>query len=833
MNKLAGAFLFGILFLFVGFPKLEAQIPTLKMSKATFALSVTGYYKCNDGGYYYLRQDGKTVYWFGESSKGSWANVFKGTINGNVIKGKWYDVPKGKSKGKGTLSLKVSNDKKTISRTAVTGGFGGSSWTRGTLPASLPGKKSAGYSYAGNSNNLAGSWKCDKNGTYYIRQIGSAIFWFGEQNFKTGKPGWANVAFGTKIGNDIQLNWVDVPKCKMSGKGSLKLRLKNSNELVKVSGANFGSGKWTRTSSASETWVNKDTKTKGVTKVTFTNNMKTINVWGKCAPKDCDWGKTTVKPTTYQGYNYYAAYTKSFVTRKMYFKKSGSSMQVKVSNQYKDSRGTKVDNYTFKKPSTATVKVTSGKLDKSLMTTAVVKSKNPRFSTTYGQKIKLNPNTLVLNPSFTTPSSSEEEEEDIGTTVQGPNLLVSKDINVIFGDPSFTYFSDKLNLFRELYEDKNPKSGYFYYLPANYNLKWSKETGEFSFYIYYLSADDEGRGDVIVTAELSPSISRTDIELAEILLTKKLNKDIKLVPIPLTASPEVSFGNSLSNFDVDESTISTNVPTDFLQSIVVSWKMDQRVDDLVGAMMHNIGISGSIEFSPYAVEGGKKISVPVKLKVNDPGTYGKMEYSDAPSLLNGFYNAMDYPVVLSDLIILRESGSKALFIDKVPITNYEVEPQKFSSFSQSEISQVQSGGLIKKMWLNYSIKSCDTCNTVVQNKILGGTSSSRVNEIEIEVLTPLESSEANSLKVLIKSLQGDPKGKTEVMLPIVNITEDGKTYSGGELFIDEGEEPAFEYQIFLIQSDGEVVSSDWVSNSELFVIIGENTISNLFSESDE
>ena len=132
--------------------------------------------------------------------------------------------------------------------------------------------------------------------------------------------------------------------------------------------------------------------------------------------------------------------------------------------------------------------------------------------------------------------------------------------------------------------------------------------------------------------------------------------------------------------------------------------MDKKVDDLVGAMMHNIGLSGNIEFKPYAVEGGKKISVPVKLKVNDPGTYGKMEYPDAPSLLNGFYNALDYPVMLNELIIMRENATKTHFIDKVTLNNYEVQPKKFSSFSQEEITEVQTGGLIKKIWLNSADK---------------------------------------------------------------------------------------------------------------------------------
>ena len=440
---------------------------------------------------------------------------------------------------------------------------------------------------------------------------------------------------------------------------------------------------------------------------------------------------------------------------------------------------------------------------------------------------KINANNLTILPYKFKPTETTAQPDASSTEIQGPNVTLGKDVSVLLG-AEFSYFANKLNLFRDLYEDKNTKSGYFYYLPKNYNLKWNRETGEYSFYIYYLSADADGRGEVIITAELTPNINRDDVTFAEALLSKKLNKEVKLRPLPLKDTPKMLFGSSLTNFDVKDESVNTNVPTDFLEPIVVSWKMEKRVDDLIGAMMNNIGIMGNMQFLPLD-ESDKTISVPVKLKINDPQTFGKLEYTEASGFLNGFYNPIDYPVQLKEVVVLRKKVNNEYSLQNIPLASYEVEPLKvFSSFTSNERNAVVNGDAISKLWVEYSIKPCTTCNTSVQSKIMGGTSNSRVKSIEVQVLGPLQYSGANTLKLLIKSKQGDPNGKSDVLLPIVNITQDNQTISGGDLFIPESGQPDYQYQLVLIQPDGNTVMSDWIQSNDLFVIIGENTIKENF-----
>src|SRR5262249_4542298 len=64
-----------------------------------------GYYKSDDGGAYYIRQLDDKFYWFGEDPNGAWANVLTGTVSGNKVTARWWDIPKGRTQGSGEMTL--------------------------------------------------------------------------------------------------------------------------------------------------------------------------------------------------------------------------------------------------------------------------------------------------------------------------------------------------------------------------------------------------------------------------------------------------------------------------------------------------------------------------------------------------------------------------------------------------------------------------------------------------------------------------------------------------------------------------------------------------------
>lgn len=93
---------------------------------------LTGKWSCDDGGTYYLRQIGNTLYWYGErdKTKPAWSNVLTGSIKGGDIRGNWVDVPKGRTMSSGNLQLAIKQGRNVLVAMKKTGGFGGSRWTR-------------------------------------------------------------------------------------------------------------------------------------------------------------------------------------------------------------------------------------------------------------------------------------------------------------------------------------------------------------------------------------------------------------------------------------------------------------------------------------------------------------------------------------------------------------------------------------------------------------------------------------------------------------------------------------------------------------------------------
>ncbi|MEM6377009.1 MAG: C1 family peptidase, partial [Bacteroidota bacterium] len=309
---------------------------------------LTGFYKANDNGYYYLRQVGSTVYWFGENLSGSWANVFKGKLTGNTLKGQFYDVPKGGAQGYGSLTLNVSTDGKIITK-KVGNNFGGSRWTKMNRPNGLPKKRPAGFSSSSKSN-VNGAWSCNDKGTYYMRQIGSSVVWFGEQDFTGDRPTFANVAFGTRSGDVINLEWADVAKCNLKGRGTLRLQVTGNNTIKKIGGGGFGGSNWTRKvapPSLNGLWVNVDSNTRSITTLNVSNSNTRLRAWGSCSPTDCDWG--TVSMTKY-GSGYRAIFNSSVAKRTLIITKmSNGRLKVSGTYVYKNGRPTKRTTNYFKK----------------------------------------------------------------------------------------------------------------------------------------------------------------------------------------------------------------------------------------------------------------------------------------------------------------------------------------------------------------------------------------------------------------------------------------------------------------------------------------------------
>lgn len=136
------------------------------------ASDLTGVWNADDGGTYYLRQVGNSLWWFGRSGDGgaSWSNVFHGVVQGNRADGAWADVPMGRIMGSGEMHLSVvSLDRLVASNKS--GGFGGSVWTRQGTSGGGSGGGGAGAAFC---SGFSGRWNTNY-GEVILQQSGSSV----------------------------------------------------------------------------------------------------------------------------------------------------------------------------------------------------------------------------------------------------------------------------------------------------------------------------------------------------------------------------------------------------------------------------------------------------------------------------------------------------------------------------------------------------------------------------------------------------------------------------------------------------------------------------------
>jgi hypothetical protein len=171
--------------------------------------SLTRIYRGDDGGALYLRQITSKVYGFGEHPGRDYAYVLTGSVSGDLIVGKWWDVPKGSRETSGTLSMRWSQLGAKLTQASE---LGPQTFTA-IAPAGIPWPpmKAAGFQSFG---DLDGAYAGDDGSRHYVRETASDVVWVGEAAAQpTVQPSWVSVFVGKRLANgNLSGNYIDVPK---------------------------------------------------------------------------------------------------------------------------------------------------------------------------------------------------------------------------------------------------------------------------------------------------------------------------------------------------------------------------------------------------------------------------------------------------------------------------------------------------------------------------------------------------------------------------------------------------------------------------------------------
>lgn len=132
---------------------------------------LTGYWLDEHGGQYILRQVGSRLFW-SSATLPRVANVFVGTISGNMIVGEWADLPSGELRGSGVLSLRIDSNDRLV-KTGESAPYGSSAWTRSSAPAPAAGVAGIRFTFPRDqavgfrevhTQNAPGDWRIDTQG---------------------------------------------------------------------------------------------------------------------------------------------------------------------------------------------------------------------------------------------------------------------------------------------------------------------------------------------------------------------------------------------------------------------------------------------------------------------------------------------------------------------------------------------------------------------------------------------------------------------------------------------------------------------------------------------
>jgi hypothetical protein len=213
----------------LGFLAFMLIVP-LGIPSVAFGIDLTDVWIADDGGAYYLRQIGSSLWWAGLSDRGrgfSFANVFRGRLLQNdTISGSWADVPRGKILSNGGMLLSIQGSE--LRKLRESGGFGGSVWRRG---AGETGQGGVVGGYRPGPNDLTGVWACDDGAVYHVRQIGEQVWWMGLSDRGQGSS-FTNVFWGRISGRFVNGEWVDVPRGRFLSSGVLTLEIGSTTGII-------------------------------------------------------------------------------------------------------------------------------------------------------------------------------------------------------------------------------------------------------------------------------------------------------------------------------------------------------------------------------------------------------------------------------------------------------------------------------------------------------------------------------------------------------------------------------------------------------------------------
>ncbi len=393
-----------------------------------------------------------------------------------------------------------------------------------------------------------------------------------------------------------------------------------------------------------------------------------------------------------------------------------------------------------------------------------------------------------------------------------------------------------------LIQDKEPRSGVFYYLPNSYHLEWDKDLNKHKLNIDYgKNTDASQNNSTRVQATLTSGITLREIRFIEEMLKKIVrdidseirNPKVKLKPLPVE-NPRIEFRGG--GFDISNDQISTIGFSDFGQPLEIAFTTsDDNIDALKSGVLQN-GLSFMLHFQSKLNEENEAANtydIPAKVSIRDEQSYGVF-IVDLESLTE-LTNPVPFPILVKYLHVLTPSktteGIKPT-IYSFDLGDKTVQPKDILKFTKPTGFKIPSNLKPLRAFIDYSLLECETCSQDIINDITGGLSAATKQKITFRSLNLLKSTGAAFIWVDLKSAQMDPgKRKAIETSDPIEITSDNERQSSPTLYLYDSEKPDFEYKVTLVMPDGLQYEMDrWIKGSKLQIILSPRDLKKYFDQ---
>jgi hypothetical protein len=420
------------------------------------------------------------------------------------------------------------------------------------------------------------------------------------------------------------------------------------------------------------------------------------------------------------------------------------------------------------------------------------------------------------------------KQEDQAKGAKGPSAARLDLLEGLMSEPPVERESI-LSVAREVFQDSNPASGVYYFLPQSYRLRWNPDEG-YGLRMLYSAASGEGQaGNVLMAARLDAGVDTGAVNLAEALLKalSARNPSIRftaLRPLPIDAPPAVSLSGGLEHqYDIPADKIAIHSISDALAQIDASWVTDGVTkQNLQLALAEDVGINGNLTLTP-AGGGLPARSLPVSIQIADADTFGEIRFRRGET----WRNPTAYPVRLKSMRALLIENNEPI-VYSWDLGNTDVPPKAQAELDASAVP-AWVDGRAKRMWIDYGVaRDCRSCDEQVMAALTAGVTSLGSSQISFHTITPLADTGAYEIRVAVRSKYFDPRLRDLQVKPDLVLGEDNKDFTTGPIYLVNRQpgqsvpgDPLFEYLLAVTMPSGEThAASRWIPSDNLRVLVG-------------